>query len=80
MFKAVLLFLFFITLCFIVTKFCVLARLIIWMHTNYFLLILTVALLNVFPPSEIMCCVFKFEWLWDEGINIDLIYILINEN
>ncbi len=33
-----------------------------------------------FPPSEIMCCVFKFEWLWDEGINIDLIYILINEN
>ncbi len=32
-------FYFSLTLCFIVTKFCVLARLIIWMHTNnlYFL-------------------------------------------
>ncbi len=32
------------------------------------------------PPSESLYCVFKFYWLSDEGINIDLIYILINEN
>ncbi len=30
----------FLTLFFIVTKFCVLARRIIWMHTNYFYLFL----------------------------------------
>ncbi len=35
---------FFLTLCFIFTKFCVLARLIILMHTNIFLFILTAAL------------------------------------
>ncbi len=69
---------FFLTLCFIVTKFCVLA-------SNYlnaykqFVFILTVALCNV-PPPQKFCCVFKFYWLSDEGINIDLIYILINEN
>ncbi len=33
-----------------------------------FLFIPTVALLNVFSPSEILCCVFKFYWLSDEGI------------
>ncbi len=58
-------FYFFLTLCFIVTKFCM---------SNYlnaykqFLFNLTVALWNVFPPSEILCCVFKFYWLSDEGI------------
>ncbi len=31
-----------------------------------FLFILT-ALLNVFSPSEIVCCVFKFYWFSDEG-------------
>ncbi len=59
-------FFFFLTLCFIVTKF--------WNMSNYlnaykqFLFILTVALWNVFSPSEILCCVFKFYWLSDEGI------------
>ncbi len=58
---------FFLTLCFIVTKFC-------FRMSNYlnaykqFLFILTVALWNVFSPSEILCCVFKFYWLSDEGI------------
>ncbi len=33
-----------------------------------FVFILTVALWNVFSPSEILCCVFKFYWLSDEGI------------
>ncbi len=33
-----------------------------------------------FSHPEILCCVFKFYWLSDEGKNIDLIYILINEN
>ncbi len=45
-------FYFFLTLCFIVTKFCVLACLIIWMHTTFFF-ILSVALWNVFSPQEI---------------------------
>ncbi len=36
--------------------------------------------MKCFFPSEILCCVFKFYWFSDEGINIDLIYILINEN
>ncbi len=46
-----------------------------------FLFILTVALWNgFFSHPEILCCVFKFYWLSDEGKNIDLIYILINEN
>ncbi len=70
---------FFLTLCFIVTKFC-------FSMSNYlnaykqFLFILTVALWNVFfPPSEILCCVFKFYWLSDEGIKY-WFNILINEN
>ncbi len=33
-----------------------------------------------FSPSEILCCVFKFDWLSDEGIKYWFIYILINEN
>ncbi len=33
-----------------------------------FLFILTVALWIFFSPSEILCCVFKFYWLSDEGI------------
>ncbi len=50
-------FYFFLTLCFIVTKFCVFST------SNYlnaykqFLFILTVALLNVFFPSEILLCI-----------------------
>ncbi len=40
-----------------------------------FVFILTVDLWNVFFPSEILCCVFKFYWLSDESI-----YTLINEN
>ncbi len=28
-----------------------------------------------FFPSEILCCVFKFDWFSDEGINIDLMKI-----
>ncbi len=35
-----------------------------------FVFILTVALWNVFPPSEILCCVFKFYWLSDKGIDL----------
>ncbi len=55
-------------LCFIVTKFSVLAYLIIWIAYKLFLFILTVVLWNVFSPSEILCCVFKFYWLSNEGI------------
>ncbi len=47
---------FFLTLCFIVTKFCVLACLIIWMHKQ-FLFILTVALWFFFPPQK-FCVVY----------------------
>ncbi len=49
MFSAVWNVLFFLTLCFIVTKFCVLAY-------KQFVFILTVALWKAF-----LCCVFKFE-------------------
>ncbi len=50
-------FYFFLTLCFIDTKFCVLACLIIWMHTNNFYLSLQVALWNVFFPlrNSVLC-------------------------
>ncbi len=57
----------FLTLCFIVTKVCVLECLIIWMHTNNFYLFLQYPKC-FFPPSEILCCVFQFYWLSDEGI------------
>ncbi len=50
-------------------------------YKNYFLLQYSSLMKCFFPPSEILCCVFKFYWLSDEGIkHIDLIYILINEN
>ncbi len=45
-----------LTLCFIVTKFCVLACLIIWMHKQ-FLLILTVAVF-IFSPTQKFCVVY----------------------
>ncbi len=46
-------------ICF-VSKFCVLACLIIWMYTNLFT--------DFVFFLEILCCVFKFDWLSDEGI------------
>ncbi len=58
MFGAVWKFYFFSHLMFLfVTKFCVLACLIIWMAYKQFLFILTVALWNVFFPSEIVLCI-----------------------
>ncbi len=62
-------FYFFLTLCFIVTKFCVL----VWL----FECIQTIIIYSYSsfmkcppppPPSEILCYVFKFYWLSDEAI------------
>ncbi len=64
----------FLSLCIIVTKFCVLACFIIWMYTNIFIYSYS-SLINSF----FLFCVFTFYWLSDEGIKKYLIYILINE-
>ncbi len=70
---------FFSHLMFIVTKFCVLACLITWMHTHYFLF-LQVALWNVFFPQKFCVVCLNFTGYQMKALNIDLIYILINEN
>ncbi len=66
MFRAVWNVIFFLTLCFIVAKF-VLAHLIIWMHANIFFYSYS-SLMNCFFSSEILCRVFKFDWLSDQGM------------
>ncbi len=48
---------FFLTLCFIVTKFCVLAHLIIWMHTNIFYLFLQQPYEMFFPLRNSVLCI-----------------------
>ncbi len=48
---------FFLTLCFIVTKFSVLAYLIIWMHTNNIYLFLQSPYEMFFPPQK-FCVVY----------------------
>ncbi len=45
-----------------------------------FLFILTVALLNVFSPSEILCLYIHFTGYQMKASHIDLIYILMNDN
>ncbi len=70
---------FFLTLCFIVAKFCVLAHLIIWMHTNYFFT-LTVALWIVIFPQKFCVVYLNLTGYQIKAWNIDLIYILMNEN
>ncbi len=69
MFRAYEMLIFFLNLCFCY-------QILYFSMSNYlnaykqFVFILTVALLNVFSPSEILCCVFKFYWLSDEGIKL----------
>ncbi len=58
-------FYFFLTLCFIVTKLCVLAN---YLNAYKLLLFILTVAYEMPPPSEILCCVFKFYWLSDEGI------------
>ncbi len=80
MFRTVWNVIFFLTLCFIVTKFCVLDCLIIWMHNKY-IFILPVASWNDFFPPQKFCVVYiHFTAYQMKAYHIDLIYILINEN
>ncbi len=68
---------FFLTLYFI-NKFCVLACLIIWMHTKFYLFY-TVALKAYFAPQK-YCAVFKFNGYPSECITRWFNLYLINEN
>ncbi len=57
----------------------VLARLIIWMHTTFFFT-LTVALWIVFFPQKFCVVDLNLTGYQIKTWNIDLIYILMNEN
>ncbi len=66
MFRAVWNVIFFLTLCFIVAKFCFSSSDYLNEYKHFFFtLTLLFALLIVFFFSEILCCVFKFDWLSD---------------
>ncbi len=70
---------FFLTLCFIVAKFCFSSSDYLNAYKNCFYSYSS--LMNCYFSSEILCCVFKFETGYQiKAWNIDLIYILTNEN
>ncbi len=47
---------------------------------KHIIFILTVTLLNVFPPQKLFVVYLNFTGYQMKALNIDLIYILINEN
>ncbi len=70
---------FFLTLCFIVTKFCVLECLIIWMHKKIYIYSSSSLMKWFFSPLRNSVYI-HFTGYQMKAYHIDLINILINQN